>query len=199
MRKLSVILFLTFTLAQSGFCCSCINRSKELIEEIYEYSDYVFTGTVITGDYWENEILDFWNTRNMGHHVYMRIDSVIKGDIKIDQIVYIFQAMGGCTETFEYNSKKLIFGQEVRKLKVVEDSEKAKNNNPIPAPPPAPPPPPDNYGLDENGTYKTYPDPKKLSFLKAKLKHYTVIDTDMCGSFNSNSEAAKEIISWLKN
>jgi hypothetical protein len=197
MRKLLIILTLFFTFTHSGLACRCTNHSKELFHEILEYSDYAFIGTVLTGDYWEDEILDFWNTRNMGHHVYMRIDSVIKGDLRINQIVYIYQAKGGCTENFEYNSEKLIFGREIKKIEVQEEKEskEAKDYDSVPPPPP----PPDFYGLDENGTHKTAPDPKKLSFLEEKLKHYTVIDTDMCGSFNSKSTAAKEIISWLKN
>ncbi len=195
MKKYIIFILLVFTLAQTGLACRCTNLSKEIVNEIYDYHDYAFTGTVISGDFWDSQILNFWNSKSEGHHVYMRIDSVLKGDLEVNQVIYIYQASNGCIETFEYNTKKLIFGRAIKKLEVINhDKEEGSGNSGN-----LPPPNPNEFGLEENGTYKINNVSKKVSFLQAKLEHYTVIDTNMCGTFNSGSKLSEKIIAWLKN
>lgn len=195
MKKYIIFILLVFALAQTGLACRCTNLSKKLVNEIYNYHDYAFIGTVISGDFWDSQILDYWNGKNEGYHVYMKIDSVIKGNLKINQVIYIYQASDGCIETFEYNTRKLIFGRAIKKLEVVNhDKEESTGNSDN-----IPPPNPNEFGLDDHGTYKTNYNSAKVNFLQRKLEYYSVIDTNMCGTFNSDGKLSDRIISWLKN
>jgi hypothetical protein len=193
MHKYTLIVILAFSVVQKGLACSCVPVSKKNVEEMYGYYEMIFIGTVVTGDSWNEYTLDRWNSNNEGSDVYMRIDSVIKGDLRVGQMIYIYQTSGGsCTEMFEYDSKKLVFGRAIKKLRV-EKNEETSIDMDIP-PPPLPYP-----GLREDGSYTISENQEIEKFLKFKLRHYTVIDTSMCGTFNKKSKACKEVLDWLKD
>ena len=180
-----LLISLPFT---KSIACSCSPRTPELIHSMHDYYEVIFTGTVITADSWNDYLLDRSNNNRESSEVYMRVDSVIKGNLKVGQVIFIYQTLGGCTEMFEYDSKKLVFGRVMKKLSYIE-SEKDTTNYPPPGPP---------LGLEEDGSYVVSDHLELYDFLNFKLKHYSVIDTGMCSTFNYQSRAYKEVIEWLK-
>ncbi len=190
------LLFVCFSYTKIT-ACSCTPRTPELVHYMHDYYEVIFKGTVITADSWNDYLLDRSNNKKESSEVYMRVDSVIKGNLEIGQVIYIYQTSGGCTEMFEYDSKKLVFGRVMKKLIVEKNKEKPNKDqsSDMNMPPTLLLYP----GLREDGSYTISENQEIEKFLKFKLKHYTVIDTSMCGTFNAKSKACQEVLDWLKD
>jgi hypothetical protein len=155
---------------------------------MHDYYEVIFTGTVITADRWNDYLLDRSNNNKVSSEVYMRVDSVIKEDLKVGQIIPIYQTMSGCTEMFEYDSEKLVFGRVMKKLSSNETKSDTTDS----------PPPPPPFGLEEDESFEVSDNVDLYNVLNFKLKHYSVIDTGMCSTLNFQTKAYEDVIPWLK-
>lgn len=188
MRYITLSLLFLFISYTKSIACRCSPITKELIHEMHDYYEVIFSGTVITADSWNEYMLDQSNQKKEGSEVYMRVDSVIKGNLKIGQVIYIYQTSGGCMEIFEYDSKKLVFGRIMKKVNFIDQESDTTSILP----------PEPSFGLKKDGSYTISDNSDLFNFLNIKLRRYSVIDTDMCSTFKYNSKTYQEVINWLK-
>ncbi|VAW26789.1 hypothetical protein MNBD_BACTEROID06-552 [hydrothermal vent metagenome] len=191
MKKHLFLIIILLTLSKQALACICSAYDEPLVKEMIGYSDIIFIGKVIGSDNWNPYVVEMWDKERRGSDVIIQVESVIKGNIKKNDLIFVYQSAGSCTESFEYGSTHLIFGNRILKIHQLE--EKLDSSTELP------PPGPDESGLQEEGVYKTNADGEPIDFLRKQIQKYTVIDTDMCRSFLQNSNSYNKVISYIDN
>jgi hypothetical protein len=192
MKKLIFIAIIILTFVIRAKACTCKEYNDSTIHSMIEHSDIIFIGKVIESDNWNPFTVEKCNKERRGSDVIIKVDSVIKGNIRKNELLFIYQSAGSCTENFRYESTHLIFGNQIIKIHKVRKELKQANEAP-------PSQYPSEYGLQEGGVYKTNADGEPLNFLRKQVKKYTVIDTDMCRSFFRNSDLCNKVLSYIYN
>jgi hypothetical protein len=177
--KLILITILCFVIFQNiGKACTCAPLTEELIKKLKEDVDFVFIGKAISAKHHEKEIEDWLNEQQGGTDVVFKVDSVLKGNITKDLEVFIFQNGSSCDNYFIFGDSYLIFGWNIKKIKLINNSDKAINDF--------------NYKTSKYTTdHKLY-----YKYLKKIKNQYIVINTDMCISFGENTKRYRQIISY---
>ncbi len=114
-----LILLFVVTITGNSFACFCIEPvDKKAAQNLIGDADFIFYGTALTSIYLHSELTEFYNNRKNGYNVIIKIDSVIKGDLKIGDEVIIYQNSGNCNELFNYGERKLIIGHKITKFRI---------------------------------------------------------------------------------
>ena len=113
-KLIIIILLISFkTLA-----CECMELHEENINEFKESVDFIFIGTVMNHNRMnENEYYDrLWETNEESYEIIVKVERVIKGEIKSD-FVYITQTLSGnCSRLFKKGEKYVFSGYHIRKF-----------------------------------------------------------------------------------
>ncbi len=97
------------------FACQCEELNKENIEDFKQSIDYIFIGTVVDNiNLEENENIDlYWEKNNHYFEVIIKVEKVIKGNLK-SEFIYISQfGVGNCARNFRNSKKYIISGSKV--------------------------------------------------------------------------------------
>ncbi len=155
---------------------------------MFKEADFVIIGKALTNIEPDSMMLQSLNQEMMGSDVLFKIDSVLKGDVKRNETVFIYQFSGSCSSVLKFGDSYLIFGNRINKFKEAKDTVEVSEGE-IP-----PPPPP--YIL--NGEVEVFADTEFVSFLNNQLEIYDTLTTDLCSTFHSDSKAFADAIKHLK-
>ena len=192
MKNIMIVILLHVLFVNIGFTCTCVELNEHVIDELKAESDFIFIGTVQQVDNWNPYTVQKRNKERKANDVMIRVDSVIQGNLEIGELVFIYQSAGSCTETFYYGTQQLIFGDQIKRIRQLQDLPSTSNGEIPPQPPP-----PD--GLQNDGTYETDADDTIVQFLDNKIANHVVVDTSMCRSFLLRSQSGSKVIEFLAN
>ena len=190
MRKIAYItlIFLLLTVSWAA-ACVCDGSDKETMSTIFKNADFVVVGKAVTNVDFEPQFVQLMNLDQKGADVLVQVDSVLKGDIKVNEKLFIYQFGGSCTRLFQFGESYLIFGNSIKKFKEGKYTGKASKGE-------IPPPPPPPYVINEE--LEIYADNEVVKFLNKQTQKYKTITTDLCSSMYVDSDAYAETIEHLK-
>lgn len=143
----------------------------------------IFLGTVIKSKHWDKKT----EARNIrfgkSSTVYIKVDSVIKGDISIGEEIFIYQTESSCSAEYRFGSQQLIFGNKINEIIGLIPEKTEEVNSPIFT----------DIGHIVKDTIKTHNNNKLFPFLKRIIQTHTVINTNMCRSFDFNSSSYNDV------
>ncbi|MEP2772510.1 MAG: hypothetical protein ABJH05_10190 [Fulvivirga sp.] len=156
--------------------CYCIEPiDKKGVQNLMDNSDLIFYGSAITSIYLEPELTEFYNNRNNGYNVIVKIDSVIKGDLNVGDEVLIYQNSGNCDELFYYGERKLILGNTITKFKTSPTLE-----------------------IDFNeGTVLGHQSEEENKFYNQTIQNKTGIWTNSCQVYTPNSKSYRRLFDLM--
>ncbi|MEP2771604.1 MAG: hypothetical protein ABJH05_05620 [Fulvivirga sp.] len=169
-------LIILFSISLRSFACWCIEPiDKEGVQKLINDVDLIFYGSATTSIYLEQELTKFYNNRNNGYNVIMKIDSVIKGDLNVGDEVLIYQNSGDCDELFNYGEQKLILGNTITKFKTSPTLE-----------------------IDFNeGVVLDHQSEKETKFYNQAIESKTGIWTNSCNVYTPNSKIYLRLLDWM--
>ncbi|MBO9700999.1 MAG: hypothetical protein J7604_12370 [Sporocytophaga sp.] len=112
MRKYLFTILLITTI-QTSFACSCMFfNSNDAMDGLFNSSDLVIIGHPI-----QNIDTTYYRSKNpkfIGITILVKVDSVLKGELKSDTIFINQTTNGNCSENFIHNEQYLIFGDQIK-------------------------------------------------------------------------------------
>ncbi|SDL86483.1 hypothetical protein SAMN04488034_1192 [Salinimicrobium catena] len=189
MKKILFTILLFFAALDPASACVCDELNKETTEELFEKSDYIIIGTAIINSEFESQFEKFLNTKNKGTNVLLQVESVLKGDVKLKEKLFVYQFQTSCTRIFQIGEKYLIFGEKIEKF---TQAEIDRTHSGELSPPP--PPPSVNDGLVKLYTHEK----EEVKLLNDQILRYKTITTDQCTSLSVESKGFSTTISYLK-
>ena len=175
----------------SVFSCTCPDfSSKKSIEKLIKSVDVIIVGTVVEHINVEGlEYVDLiWESDKRSQNVIVRVDKIIKGEVKTEYISINQLAAGNCAIGFEYKKQYLITGDLIEKF---IDSTPKENKNRVYKKDKIP------FKLDikivKNNIYVSN---LEYSFEKWNLlsKEQNIVSTNACITGKVNSYIAKLIL-----
>ncbi|WP_029038007.1 hypothetical protein [Salinimicrobium xinjiangense] len=149
----------------------------------------VIIGTAIINPDLDSQFDKSLNAKNKGINVLLQVESVIKGDVKLKEKLFIYQFQTNCTQIFQIGEKYLIFGEKIEKFTKAKINK--KNSGEL-----SPPPPPPSV---KNGLIELYTHEKEeVKLLNDQILKYKTITTDQCTSLSVDSKGFPTTMSYLK-
>ena len=171
MKRLFLILLITFLNAQEGFSCSCGgDYDASYFENQMESADYIFIGEAIKNVGFHTQRNKQLDTEGIGYNVLFKVDSVIKGDLKGTEVILDQWNDGSCTKTFTIGDKYIIFGIDYKKHWNYEETIKME---------------------EEYKKVEGYGDFTQFDFYAAKEDDYSIINTNYCSAFLKGDDILK--------
>ena len=184
MKKISYTLVLFFAALSQTLACVCGDSNKEMFEK----ADYVIIGTAMANPDLDSRWDEFSDTPGKGSNVILQVESVVKGDVKVKEKIFIYQFQSSCTQVFYFGKKYLIFGKKIEKF--TQGNHSSQNGGEL-----SPPPPPPSVDC---GMVELYIDEKKVNLLNKQVAKYKTIKTDMCTSLSTDSNGFATTMKYLK-
>lgn len=188
MKKKLITTFLFLATLSSASACVCYGLDKETTQELFEKADYVIIGTPISNSAFDSRTELCANMENVGANVLLQVESVFKGDVEINENLFIYQFQTSCTQIFQMGEKYLIFGKKI--IRFTKAKSENKNSGEL-----SPPPPPPSV---KNGLIELYADNKEVKFLNNQTLKYKTITTDKCSSISVDAQGFATTIEYLK-
>ncbi|WP_421978561.1 hypothetical protein [Roseivirga seohaensis] len=177
---LPVILAL-LCLPQIAHACSCVEIDKAWVKSFIKNYDYVFVGSAVEVLHFDDDIRTLISERDKGYsEVLFKVDSMIKGDYNLKQIVINQFDQGSCLEWFKIGDQFVIVGNRVEN--VIWNGGKKEDFLSLEEVPPAPPGYNNSIQIRENR--------KAYHYWKRLARRHTIVTTDMCSTFRVGTEDA---------
>ncbi len=87
MKKITCTLVLFFAALSQTQACVCGGSDKEMFEK----ADYVIIGTAMVNPDLDSRWDEFSDTPGKGSNVLLKVESVVKGDVKVKEKIFIYQ------------------------------------------------------------------------------------------------------------
>lgn len=184
MKKIPSTLVLFFAALSQTLACVCGSSDKKM----FENADFVIIGTAMVNPDLDSRLNEFSNTPGKGSNVLLQVESVVKGDVKVKERIFIYQFQSSCTQVFHFAKKYLIFGKKIEKF--TQGNHSSQNGGEL-----SPPPPPTSVDC---GLVELYTDVKKVNLLNNQVAKYKTIKTDMCTSLSTDSKGFVTKMKYLK-
>lgn len=168
-----LILILIFLIIQKGYSCICWEKiDSKLFKGLIERSDFVFVGEAVRNVGFHNQRNNQLDQEGIGYNVLFKVDSVIKGKLKSQEVITDQDNDGSCAQTFKIGKKYIVFGIDYKKHWRYEET------------------------IKEEMEYKkeSYEDLTQFDFYTSLRNEYPIINTNYCSSFLKK----KHILEFLK-
>ncbi|MFD2036197.1 hypothetical protein ACFSKL_15445 [Belliella marina] len=168
-----IIVFLIFLNGQEGYFCSCGGKydSKYFKEQI-ERADFVFVGKPIKNVGVHSQRINQLDEEGIGYNVLFKVDSVIKGELKSQEVIIDQWNDGSCANTFKIGEKYIVFGIDYKMHwgyeETIEEEMKLKKEG--------------------------YEEFTQFDYYTLNEDKYNIINTNYCSSFVKR----KSILKYLK-
>lgn len=168
-------------LPQIPHACSCVEIDKAWVKSFIKNYDYVFVGSAVEVLHFDDDIRTLISERDKGYsEVLFKVDSMIKGDYKLKQIVINQFDQGSCSEWFKIGDQFVIVGNRIEN--VIWNGGKKEDFLSLEEVPPAP----SGY----NNSIQIRENRKAYRYWKRLARRNTIVTTAMCSTFKMGTEYA---------
>ncbi|MFT7033641.1 MAG: hypothetical protein ACJA2S_002149 [Cyclobacteriaceae bacterium] len=115
MRILLTFLLLSLDI-QMALACECPPTNEETVKRNFEEAEIIVIGHAIKNVNYDVEVRNSWNKRNQGYEVLFKVDSVLKGDKNLRDVIVTQLLSGGCSRRFEFGESMIISGSSISKI-----------------------------------------------------------------------------------
>ncbi|MBC6367320.1 hypothetical protein DDT91_11020 [Algoriphagus sp. AK58] len=171
--KTLVLTILFFLLnAQEGYSCSCGGKydSKYFKEQI-ERADFVFVGKAIKNVGVHTQRNNQLDEEGIGYNVLFKVDSVIKGKLKSQEVIIDQWNDGSCAHTLKLGRKYIVFGIDYKMhwnyKETIEEETKLKKEG--------------------------YEELTQFDYYTLKEDRYNIVNTNYCSSFIKRKSILKSL------
>ncbi|WPP49670.1 hypothetical protein [Catalinimonas niigatensis] len=185
MRIILTFLLLTLKIHLS-ICCECPSTNEESVKRTFEKAEIIVIGHAVRNMNYNVEVRKSWDNRSQGFDFLFKVDSVLKGDTTIKEIIVTQLLSDGCSRRFDFGEPMILSGTSITKF--VNRTPKRPKLNEGEIPPTETPPPPPGYASGPT-LFLYNSKQEEADYWNELAKNNTVISSSLCTSYYVNSEA----------